>query len=75
VLRRHGAGSVAGLKPKLLPGVTEVAEARSPEAGAKYRKIVGDLLAGDAHVWKKGMTPAEVEAMRKAYEERYQQKN
>jgi len=36
---------------------------------------VADLLAGEAHAWKKGMTPAEVEAMRKAYQERYQQKN
>jgi hypothetical protein len=34
------------------------------------------VVRGNNHdVWKTGMTPAEVEAMRKAYQERYQQKN
>jgi len=72
----HGMYEVAkNFYTEFLPGVVEIAAAKSPEMGAKYRKIVADLLAGEAHAWKKGMTPAEVEAMRKAYQERYQQKN
>ena len=72
----HGMYEVAkNFYTQFLPGVTEAAEAKSADMGAKYRNVVAELLAGDAHVWKQGMTPAEVEAMRKAYQERYQQKN
>jgi cytochrome c553 len=72
----HGMYEVAKcFYTEFLPEVVSTAETKSPEMGAKYRKAVDDLLAGDAHLWKKGMTAAEIEAMQKAYQQRYQQKN
>ena len=72
----HGMYEVAkSFYTEFLPQVVSTAEAKSPQMGIKYRKAVDDLLAGDAHLWKKGMTEAEIEAMQKAYQQRYQQKN
>lgn len=72
----HGMYEVAKhFYTEFLPGVVDLAEKRSPAMGEKYRKVVDDLLEGDAHLWKKGMTAAEIEAMRKEYQQRYQQKN
>ncbi|OGC91180.1 MAG: hypothetical protein A2W25_10350 [candidate division Zixibacteria bacterium RBG_16_53_22] len=58
---------------EFLPAVVEVAAEKSPEMEAKYAKKVADLLSKDEHVWQKGLTPKEAEAMRKAYKERYNQ--
>jgi cytochrome c553 len=70
----HGMYEVAKhFYEKFLPAVVETAAGKSPELKAKYQKEVDELLQKDEHVWRKGMTPAEAEAMRKAYQERYNQ--
>jgi hydroxylamine dehydrogenase len=72
----HGMYEVAKcFYTEFLPGVVATAERKSPAMGEKYGKKVSDLLEGDAHLWKKGMTAAEIEAMRKEYQQRYQQRN
>jgi hypothetical protein len=58
---------------KFLPAVVETAAAKSPELKAKYEQKVGDLLARPEHVWLKGLSPQEAEALRKAYQQRYNQ--
>jgi hypothetical protein len=32
------------------------------------------MLEGDAHLWLKGLTPKEIEEMKRSYQERYQEK-
>ena len=58
---------------EFLPAVVETARLKSPELGRKYEQKVAELLTQDAHVWQKGLTPEEVEALRKTYQERYNQ--
>jgi hypothetical protein len=39
----------------------------------KYQQRVDELLAQEEHIWQKGLSPEEAEALRKTYEERYDQ--
>ena len=56
-----------------LPAVIEAAAAKSPEMKSKYEQRVERLLTQEEHVWKKGLSPEEVEALQRTYEERYDQ--
>jgi hypothetical protein len=58
---------------KFLPAVVETAGKTSPELRKKYEAKVQELLAKGEHVWLKGLTPAEAEALRKEYKQRYNQ--
>jgi hydroxylamine dehydrogenase len=58
---------------KFLPLVAKTAAQASPELGAKYRAMVEELLAADEHAWLRGLSPAEAEALRRTYRERYDQ--
>ena len=58
---------------EFLPAVVETAAEKSPELKEKYQKKVTELLAKEEHLWLQGMTPAEAEALQKAYKERYNQ--
>jgi len=48
--------------------VLELAELKK-----KYEAKVQVLLAKPEHIWLKGLTPEEAEALRKEYKERYNQ--
>ena len=54
-----------------LPEVVEAAAKKGPEMELKYDRMVQNLLAGEEHVWKKGLTPEEAERLREEYEQRY----
>jgi len=56
---------------KFLPEVIAAAAEKSPALKAKYEQKVAKLLEGEAHLWLKGLSPAEAEALRKAYKDRY----
>ncbi len=58
---------------KFLPEVIKAAASKSPMLGKKYQKIVGEILTKDEHVWMKGLSPKEVEELRKATKNRYNQ--
>jgi len=58
---------------EFLPAVIEAAEQKSADLGVKYQRKVDELLSQDEHVWLKGLTPEEAEALRKSYKERYNQ--
>jgi hypothetical protein len=72
----HGMYEVAKhYYTKFLPGVVEVAEKHSAEMGEKYRKVVEDTLEREEHLWKKGLTPHELDELRKTYQQRYMEKH
>jgi len=56
---------------EFLPAVVEAAGEKSPEMKAKYERKVGESLNKPEHLWQKGLTPEEAEALRKGYEDRY----
>ena len=58
---------------EFLPAVIEAAATKSPELEHKYRTKVESLLTEEDHSWMKGLDPAEAEALRKTYQERYNQ--
>ena len=58
---------------KFLPAVVEAAKAKSPALGKKYEEKVQQLLTREEHLWRKGLSPAEIEALQKSYKERYNQ--
>ena len=58
---------------KFLPSVVDAAELKSAELGKKYQQRVDRLLAQEEHQWLKGLSPEEAEALRKSYEDRYDQ--
>ncbi|MFQ5902734.1 MAG: multiheme c-type cytochrome [Candidatus Binatia bacterium] len=58
---------------KFLPGVIKAASTKGPAMKRKYEQKVQQLLASDEHIWLKGLKPEEAEALRKMYEERYNQ--
>ncbi|MFN0149745.1 MAG: multiheme c-type cytochrome [bacterium] len=71
----HGMYEVAKhFYAKFLPEVVETAEAKSEAMGEKYAARVAELLEGDSHLWLKGLTAQEVDALKKEYQSRYQQK-
>ncbi len=55
-----------------LPAVIEAAAKKGKKMEEKYRTAVEQLLTKDEHVWLKGLTPEEAEALRKAYQKRYE---
>ena len=70
----HGMYEVAKhFYTEFLPAVVKVAKDRSPELGAKYQKKVDELLTQPEHRWLKGLSSQEAEALRKTYEQRYNQ--
>ncbi|MBI5595077.1 MAG: cytochrome C552 [Elusimicrobia bacterium] len=58
---------------EFLPAVIEAAQGKSPELGKKWQAKVDELMTKDEHVWKKGLSAKEAEALRKSYQERYSQ--
>jgi len=58
---------------KFLPEVINAAAEKSQALKNKYQRKVDALLAQDEHLWKKGLSQKEAEAMRKAYQDRYNQ--
>ncbi len=72
----HGMYEVAKhFYTEFLPEVVETAASHSKEMGEKYRARVDQLLASDEHLWMKGLSPAEIEELRKNYQQRYQEKH
>jgi hypothetical protein len=70
----HGMYEVAKhFYTKFLPEIIQTVEHVKPELKDKWKRKVDGLLTQDAHVWRSGLTPAEAEAMRKMYQERYGQ--
>jgi len=70
----HGMYEVAKhFYQNFLPAVVEAAEETSPAMGQKYEARVEALLAQPEHVWLKGLSPEEAEALRQMYAERYNQ--
>jgi len=58
---------------EFLPAVIEAADRKGMKMGEKYRKRIEELLTKEEHVWMKGLSKEEAEALRKAYEKRYDQ--
>ncbi len=58
---------------EFLPAAVEAAEKRSIALGKKYAQRVAEMLTQPEHRWMEGLSPAEAEALRKAYKERYNQ--
>lgn len=58
---------------EFLPAVVKAAATKSPQLGAKYQGMIDKMLTQPEHQWLKGLTPQEAEALRKAYEQRYNQ--
>jgi len=58
---------------EFLPAVIEAAEETSPALAEKWRDRVDQILAQPEHTWLKGLSPEEAEALRAAYEKRYNQ--
>jgi hypothetical protein len=70
----HGMYEVAKhFYDEFLPAVIEAAGAKSPELKKKYEEKVGTLLAQKEHIWQKGLSSEEAEALRKTYQQRYGQ--
>ena len=58
---------------KFLPHVIKAAATKGPEMERKYERRVQELLARPENLWLKGLSAEEAEALRKTYEERYDQ--
>jgi len=58
---------------EFLPALVEAAATKSQALEEKYRRKVETLLAQEDHTWMKGLSPEEAEALRKMYQERYNQ--
>lgn len=58
---------------KFLPEVIVAASTKGPGMRQKYEEKVKQLLARPENIWQKGLSPEEAEALRKMYEERYNQ--
>ncbi len=58
---------------EFLPAVIEAAGTKGPELAQKYEEKIQELLTQDEHLWRKGLSPEEAEAVRKMYKERYNQ--
>jgi hypothetical protein len=58
---------------KFLPALLEAAADKGPELKRKYQQKVEQLVARDEHRWMKGLSAEEAEALRKQYQERYNQ--
>lgn len=58
---------------KFLPHVITAAATRGPDMQQKYEAKIQELLAKPENLWLKGLSPEEAEALRKTYQERYNQ--
>jgi hypothetical protein len=58
---------------EFLPAVVQAATQKSAALGAKYQAKVDQLLTQPEHQWLKGLSPQEADALRKAYQQRYNQ--
>ncbi|MBI5625109.1 MAG: cytochrome C552 [Elusimicrobia bacterium] len=58
---------------EFLPAVVEAAALKGPAMEMKWKARTETLLAKDEHLWKKGLSPKEAEALKKSYQERYNQ--
>ena len=58
---------------EFLPAVVKAATGKSADLGAKYRAMIDRLMTRPEHRWLKGLSPQEAEALRNAYEQRYNQ--
>ena len=58
---------------KFLPAVVKAAQEKSPDLGRKYEGKIKQLLTNEEHRWLKGLSPAEVEALKQGNKERYNQ--
>lgn len=56
-----------------LPAVVEAAKLKGPAMEKKWKDRIDALLAKEEHVWKKGLSAKEAEALRKNYQDRYNQ--
>jgi hypothetical protein len=56
---------------EFLPAVIEAAADKSPAMKAKYEEKVATFLQGEDHLWIKGLSPREAEALQKMYRQRY----
>jgi len=59
---------------KFLPSVVKAAKEYSPSMGEKYQKRIDKMMTAEEHLWKKGLSPDEVNALKAMYEERYNEK-
>ncbi len=70
----HGMYEVAKhFYDKFLPAIVEAAAETSPALGAKWQAEVERILAQPEHMWLKGLSAAEAEALAREYQERYNQ--
>ena len=58
---------------KFLPAVVKAAQEKSPDLGKKNEGKIKQLLTNEEHRWLKGLSPAEVEALKQGNKERYNQ--
>lgn len=58
---------------KFLPAIVKAAKLKSPEMEKKWKARVDALLARDEHIWQKGLSPKEAEALKKYSQDRYNQ--
>jgi len=58
---------------EFLPEVIKTAELKSPALKAKYQRKIEEFLTKDEHLWLKGLSPKEAEALRSSYKQRYNQ--
>lgn len=56
---------------KFLPEVIQAASTKGPTMKQKYKLKVQQLLARDEHIWRRGLSSEEAEALQKMYKERY----
>jgi len=70
----HGMYEVAKhFYEKFLPAVVETTGKRSVELRKKYKDKIVVLLSQPEHIWRKGLSSEEAEALRKTYKDRYGQ--
>jgi hypothetical protein len=70
----HGMYEVAKhFYEKFLPAVVKAAETGGSAMKSKYARRVEQLLAQEEHLWQKGLSRQEAEALQRMYQERYNQ--
>jgi hypothetical protein len=68
----HGLYEVAKhYYDKFLPAVVEAARTKGLAMARKYERKVEEHLAREEHVWLRGLSPEEVERLRRMYRDRY----
>lgn len=59
---------------KFLPAVVKAAKEYSESMGKKYQERIDKMMMKEEHLWKKGLSPQEAEALRAMYGDRYDEK-